>query len=558
MTKKRIKILFLILLAIFITVRLLGIHVVYHQDELRIAIDIDRPHEWFSIGGYGHGPLMGFIYSVSGVLFGSANMRIFPLFFSVLNFIFLFYLVKYLFGLSQALWALTLFTAAYYSVLGSLMIDVDGAVLPFFFLLSLTAFFKWRPLSGEIFKFRWLIILFLSLAAGFLTKFSFILVITTLGIEFFCQTWSRSNKRLIAKYSFGGILFLVLVAVALMNADLVIPNYPLSDAITHAKGYIKFSDRNYFQTLVQFVKSLFYTSPLLVAPLFFLGREEVRKLRVFVMFLLSGLLFYLVLFDFSLGALDKYLTFIVVPLSVLGGVSLAGIFDGKVGYKQLLAPITIGSVAASLFFLVQFLPHAVPPLWPKTEWVDRVLSFRWNFLMPFTGGSGPAGFYVSWLYIAVNWIFVLILTILALINKNRRWLLAVVIVVLGIGYNIVFTEEYLFGKINGNVTKLVRRSADFIKDDLNIKKVVTYNNIGGYELMKLNKYERRLYVAPKFEPFNREKMGQFKGYYMVIDIPRLDSDSIYAQYFKSCDVVYEDFSQKITAKIYDCPNTLRP
>ena len=76
--------------------------------------------------------------------------------------------------------------------------------------------------------------------------------------------------------------------------------------------------------------------------------------------------------------------------------------------------------------------------------------------------------------------------------------------------------------------------------------------------MKLNKYERRLYVAPKFEPFNREKMSKFEGHYLVIDIPRLDSNSFYAKYFSLCNVIFESFSQEITAKVYDCKNVMIP
>lgn len=551
--EKKIKIVFLLILAIFVVVRLLGVHNAYHQDELRIAANVNQPHDWYFTGG--HGPLLGFIYALSGELFGGDNMRLFPLFFGILNFILLFYLVKPLFGLTEAFWAIALFTASYYSVLASLMVDVDGQVLPFFLLLSLTSFYKWQSLSKGIAKWRWLVFLLLSLAAGFLTKFSFILVIGVLGLELFYQTWIRGNKRLIVTYGLGAVYFLGLLATALLKADILLPNYPLNEAIIHAKGYVKFSGRNYFQTLVQFVKALLYASPLLIAPLFFLDREEIRKLRIFIMFLLFGLLFYLVLFDFSLGALDKYFEFIIIPLSILGGVALARVFK-EVNLNKLLYPVIIGSVLSLLLFFLQFIPHFVPPLWPKTEWINHVLNLKWNFLMPFTGGSGPMGFYVSWLFLVLNWFFVLVLVIWAIVSKKWRGFAMVIVVVLGVGYNFVFTEEYLFGRINGNVTEMVNRAANFIKENPQISKVITYNNNGGYELMKIGKYERRLYVAPKFESFNKEVFSNFKGHYLVIDIPRLDPESLYVRYFSLCDVVYEDLSKKISAKVYDCKNTI--
>ena len=553
---KNARIIFLLILIVFILVRFLGVPVSYHQDELRIAAEVDQPHGWYSLGGYGHGPLMGFIYSVSGELFGSEKMRMFPLLFSIFNFFLLFYLVRFLFGQIEAIWTVAFFTASYFSVLASLTIDVDGAVLPFFLLLSLLVFYKWREAGGFLAS-KWLTLLLLFLAAGFLIKFSFILVIGVLCLELFYQTWTRANKRLTIKYGFGLVLFLGLLGFALMNAHKIIPNYPLSDALTHAKGYVNFSGRSYFQTAVQTIKALFFMSPLLIAPIFFLNKEDGRKLRIFIIFILSGLIFYLMLFDFSLGALDKYFQFVVAPLSIIGGVSFSRIFR-NVNIRKLLAPVVIGTSVAVFFFLLQFIPHFVPSLWPKSDWLNRAFNFQWNFLMPFTGGSGPVGFYVSWLYITLNWILVILLATLAFLKRNQRVFLLTIVIVLGVGYNLVFTEEYLFGKINGNVTKLVRQSVDFIKNDASVQKVATYNNIGGYELMKLNKYERRLYVAPKFEPFNREKMSKFEGHYLVIDIPRLDSNSFYAKYFSLCNVIFESFSQEITAKVYDCKNVMIP
>ena len=549
---KKFKILLLSLIVFFISIRLLGVHISYHQDELRITSEIDEPHSWFFTAGYGHAPLMGVIYSVSGILFGSENVRMFPLIFSIANFILLFVLVKYLFDQTRAIWVVAFFTISYFSLLSALTVDVDGAVLPFFLLLSLLVFYKWREAGGFLAS-KWLISLLLLLAAGFLIKFSFILVIGVLGLELFYQAWILGNRRLMTKYGLGLILFLGLLGFALMNAHKIIPNYPLSDAIIHAKGYVNFSGRNYFQTVVQTAKALFFMSPLLIAPLFFINKEDGRKLRIFIVFILLGLIFYLVLFDFSLGALDKYFQFVVVPLSVIGGVSFSRIFQ-NINIRKLLAPVVIGTSVAVFFFLLQFVPHFVPPLWPKSDWVSRVINFQWNFLMPFTGGSGPVGFYISWLYITLNWMSVVLLITLALLKINRRMFLLTIVIVLSVGYNLVFAEEYLFGKINGNPTKLIDSAVDYIKNDSRIEKIITYNNIGGDELMKIGKYERRLYVAPKYEPFYAGIFSEFRGHFLVIDIPRIGPNSPYSKYFSACGIIYEKYSQKISSKVYDCRN----
>ena len=123
---------------------------------------------------------------------------------------------------------------------------------------------------------------------------------------------------------------------------------------------------------------------------------------------------------------------------------------------------------------------------------------------------------------------------------------------LGILYNTVFAEEYLFGKINGNSNMLFKNAFTFIKNNSAIKKVITYNDIGGGQLAKIGKYERRLYAAPKFEESYKNILSKFSGHYLVIDIPHLSPDSPYAKHFATCRVIYEERHGKITSKIYDC------
>jgi len=50
------------------------------------------------------------------------------------------------------------------------------------------------------------------------------------------------------------------------------------------------------------------------------------------------------------------------------------------------------------------------------------------------------------------------------------------VLMLGILYNGVFIEEYLFGKINGSSQKLVADSVAFIKNDKGIKNVIYFSS----------------------------------------------------------------------------------
>lgn len=208
-----------------------------------------------------------------------------------------------------------------------------------------------------------------------------------------------------------------------------------------------------------------------------------------------------------------------------------------------------------LIFALQFFDHFVPSLYPKTEWITRIISLKWNFLYPFSGGSGPLPFYISFLFMALVWICSVIFSLSALKIKNIKKKVLLCILILGILYNSIFIEEYLFGKINGDASFLVKNSATFIKKDNNISKVTVYNDNGGFNIMETGKYRKRLYIDPKFDVNEKIKtLNTYKEFYLVVDIPHIDPNTVYAKYFSSCKAVYNQKSGKISAFIYDCRN----
>jgi hypothetical protein len=256
--------------------------------------------------------------------------------------------------------------------------------------------------------------------------------------------------------------------------------------------------------------------------------------------------FYLFLFDFSLGALDRYFEFLVVPLCVISGAVFSQfLFESPAVHKDRKMMIGGFSLLAVLIFLVQFFHHSVPSQYPKTEWIGRILSLKWNFLFPFTGGSGPTGFYVSFAFMGIMWIAGLLLVL-----KKRTFLIGILI--LGLAYNLVFAEEYLFGKINGSPYKLFEDAKQFIIADPQVTSVIDYNDIGGYELQQTGKYFRRMYATPQFEDEYKKILENFTGQILYINIPRIQSGSFYEQYFNSCKNIFTKTDRAITATIYDC------
>jgi hypothetical protein len=110
----------------------------------------------------------------------------------------------------------------------------------------------------------------------------------------------------------------------------------------------------------------------------------------------------------------------------------------------------------------------------------------------------------------------------------------------------------LFGRINGNTKKLVSESVTFIKDHSEIKKVIVYNDTGGYNVRQSGKYYRRMYATPQFEAEYQKILADYDGYILFIDIPRIDSNSFYAQYFAKCKNIFNASDRQISAQIFDC------
>ena len=553
----------LVFLAIFfVFVRLPAVHSPYHQDEYK-WVQYSHP-EIVAPGTVPHPPLTEFIYAkFLGPVVGDNNFRLIPLIFGIANLLLIFYLAKIIFPSTSSgqvnkttLWSAGLFTISFYSVLASLMVDVDGAVMPFFFLVMLVGYFKLKT-GGFNLKdgnLKWLAVLIVGAVGGFLVKVSGVLPIFALALDFAFEKNVFKDKVRILKYFALGLFGVITLVIVLFLAKYIFPFFNLEYSLNYWKHFANsssFLDRGWLQTFIQFAKAVMYTSPLLLLPLLFIDKEIWRKTRPFFLFIFIGLFFYLFAFDFSIGAMDRYFQFLIVPLCLISGAVFTKIFSNKEEKLEKIDFITISIISVAIFVL-QFFNHFVPALYPKTEWINRVISLKWNFLFPFTGGSGPTGFYISFVFLALIWICLVIFALSHFRIKNIQKRVFFCILILGLLYNTVFVEEYLFGKINGSATKLAVSSVEFIKNNLEIKKVIVYDNNAGWSVMQTGKYERRTYTTPQFEDEYKKILDSFNGHILFIDIPKISDDSFYTSYMNSCKVIYVEKDKYITAKVLGC------
>lgn len=537
-----------IFVVVFLLIRFPGLDSPLHQDEYKWPMSVNPSLQTDAF--IPHPPVGEIIYKTAGRLVGfDIHFRIVPLFFGTINLLLLFYFLRKFFGKKEAFIGITIWTLSYFSVLASLMVDTDGQVMPFFFILGLISYYH---LKLDYSSFKWWSFLLISLLLGFLVKLSFSLAIGAIILDFLWRKkdkFTRKQYLLYGGYVVGGIITLF---VFLYVSKFFFSFFDFDKSLTYWKHFLVI-DRGWMQTAIQCVKSVFYTSPFLVLIPLFKPKLVFEKTRVFVLFLVLAFIFYIVLFDFSIGALDRYLQLLILPLTIMSSVVIGSInFSSEKRTKEFLL---LGAIFALVLFLLQSLPHAVYALHPKSEWISRIVSLKWNFLYPFSGGSGPLGFYVSFLFLGLSWFISVLVLALSYTKYNLKNVLIVFLIPVGLVYNLTFTLEYLFGYQNGSAPRLLSNVVEFIKNDPNIKMVTVYNDNGGDDIQKIGKYRKRLYTDPKFDVVEKVKnLNLFKEHYFVLDIPRIDPESVYTKYLGSCSVIYTEVDKKISAKIYDCTN----
>ncbi len=546
---KKVRILLISILVVFALVRIPGLPTSYYQDEFKNVVasetSLAAASEFFT-----HPPLTALLMRTDAVLFGGSAMRMLPLFFGVLSAVLLFIVVRRRFDERTALWSVALYTVSFYGVWASLMVDTDGAILPTLLLASVYCYDRLRAATER--RLLWGGLLALALVTGLLVKLSFVLVLGALFIDFLIAHRHSVRFHQLRIIGFGFVGFGAFLAVALVMLHILNPEFQFGGMIDHARSYIHFSGRNYMQVLVQGVKAVYYLSPLLLVPLVFLSRDTLQRARVFLIYLGVGLIFYFVLFDFSRGALDKYLMFAIVPLCVLSGAVFARLPIPPFPLRRIF--VGAGIFSAFLVASAAFVPQMVVPLYPKSAWFLAVLHGHLNVLTPFNGGSGPLGFYVSFLVIFFGFLVSLVAVGAGLVIPRFRQGVLVIVLLAGLSYNAVFIEEFSFGKINGSAREALSSSLAFIERSGDIERVLTYNDVGAYELSKMGKYEGRFYAAPDFEAGHRVKFAAFTGQYLVIGIPPL-YDGFYSQYFSECAILFRTESGTIPGTVYTCRQT---
>lgn len=550
--KSKKNITFIIILSLlFIYIRFLVSGLMYHQDEYKWAMIVNGA---FNLDlKSDHPPLIGILYKFTGEMVGYDNLRVLPIIVSLFCLALLYLLMYKFYGKREAIVSSILYTFSIYALIANTQIDIDGALLPFATLITFYSYFSIQ--RDERIRF-WSPVFVGSVILGFMIKLSFIIVMGTILTDFLMRhklNWGFIRKALITVFS--SLAFIV--GVTLGFVFLFDINNPLQFVknVSHF-GVFNFSERNYFQVLFLTVKSIIFASPFILLPLFLAFSKRFRKdMSIWFLYLLYSIIFYYFIFDFSNRTIERYNMFVILPIVIIGGVFLAENLRSTIlKKKELIVSCVIGLLAFAITLSLVPLDSKPLPLNPKSVYIDNITKLNFDFLLPLTGGSGPIGFYVSVYFVFVLFLICTLLLGLCLRVSNRRYALYMLVgfVSFALSYNLVLGREFITGSIYGNVDTVAKDVTSYTNSHPDIQQVITYYDIAGYELNSTGKYFKRFYTDPMFEKTNVTKFNSYAGYYMVVDFPEINKNSVYWKYLESCKRVFETRNKNISGYVFDC------
>jgi drug/metabolite transporter (DMT)-like permease len=114
--------------------------------------------------------------------------------------------------------------------------------------------------------------------------------------------------------------------------------------------------------------------------------------------------------------------------------------------------------------------------------------------------------------------------------------------------------ELLYGRQYGNVSALTRQAVSDVVADPKIKNVITYYDIGGYELRLAGKYRNRLYTDARFIGHSDlpSNYSGDRGPFLIVDFPEINKESAYWRFFNTCRTVRTWQDKLIKAYVFDC------
>ncbi len=508
-----------------------------------------------------HPPLSVMPFLLVGLSGREWTLHLVPLIAQLLAALLMFSLGKRWFGVRVAHIAVGIWAISAWLITPATQIDTDGSILLAAILAALLAYerlWETKQRLSDPASVRWMILLALALAAMMLVKHAAFLVAILLLIE----DWRRRKAfRSLTSYvaarfiPYGASVILyvgTLGAIAFFMPDVFSVMFGSGGAFIGNPLH-----QDWIAVLGILGQGLMLMSPLLLVTPLCTWRlvsvrteQERRGARIAWTFAILWAAFHIFVLKASFRPLERYLLPCAFALALLAALLIARTIRTR---KDTIRVVFTTALAYAILLCIDRSVTTIHALYPKAAFFARVLGLQWDFLVPFRGSSGPFGFYVGFLTMAVAFLVCVILALVAILSRARvRVWTIIAIIAIGIAYNCIIAQEYLFAVSHPDINEGGRFLLDYGKSHDLPQPVYSWNAIGRTELADNNDI-RWFGFANNDDPKLVRELMALNGTILFLDYQKLGEDTATWRAIHACPLVAE-FSDKgaVLASVRDC------
>ena len=265
-----------------------------------------------------------------------------------------------------------------------------------------------------------------------------------------------------------------------------------------------FHRENLLLLLIQYAQAIIWIGPLfLFVPLFATWKKN-KKYWLIIGYIIF---FYLMIVKDNFPPVERYMMVLLPFLALLSADSIASlkfIKENMVIMGIVFCAAVLGGVA------LQMISNDILPFSQKTTFIDRGLSFSWNFLVPISASTGPVGFYFPFTIMAFSFIFCGLLTLLYFFSKNKLCL--ALLIGVGLAYSTLFYAEYATGLFQGSVPEAAQAVISYANSqELPLPVYFLRNYALQYHLNENYKKNPVLTTLPPFDYFSFESYRDYNS-----------------------------------------------
>lgn len=537
-------------IAILLLLRLFGLGQMLADDEnanMNAVVGIPYGSDFSIIP---HPPMVAFIYSLGGFFWGHIGVRIVCWLIGISSILLTYWLARRINGERTALFAVSILAVAFWHVFDSVQINVEN-VFSLVILIATIGYFRylWQPsLRSALFAGA-------LLGAAFLTKYSAVLLAGAIGIHWLWLLWEnqRSRSALFLEHVALFGIPLVMLALYFVSAFLSHSVYG-SSTLAHGAGYLSgFFSQDLLNVLSILIQALFFISPLLLGLLLLSVSKYDPRHRFLYILIAVFIFFYLFVISVSYRAFERFWAPLLPAIAIVCGAFLARIQWSRRDAIT-VAFFAMGSYLALL--ALQLTPGFIFPLYPKSEYIARVLLFQWEFYVPFHSSTGPFGFFVEFGTMMAGFIASAVALAIYAFVKNPRWSRTALLLFLGIGlaYNAVLLQEYYVSPTSPDINGVSWEVTHYVLENIpSDRKISTYQFFGMYFFRE---YDMTYFgFHAQDDPATNEWLSQTDRTLIIIDYPVIPKDSVFWKTINEC-ALERSFADKghTMGYVFDCRN----